>query len=57
MAELECENTGNTEVQGESIDIPTPKRAKKQQCYFKSQWILELQGIGKREVCKSVCIM
>ena len=47
MAEIECENTGNTEVQSESTDIPIPKRAKKQLCYFKSQWILELQGIGK----------
>ena len=47
MDELECENTGNTEVQGESTDIPMAKRAKIQQCYFKSQWILELQGIGK----------
>ena len=47
MAELECENTGNTEVQSESTDIPMHKRAKKQKCYFKSQWILEFQGIGK----------
>ena len=36
MAELECDNTGNTEVQGESTDIPMPLRELKSSIFIET---------------------